>query len=230
MVEHLARDSTGRNAHRRFARRLPPASTVIAQTVFRQIGVIRMAGAKLVADIGVVLRPRVDIIDQERNGRSCRELSGHAFVLEHAGNNPHAIRLPPLSREFRLAGPTLVQIGLNLFFGECDPRRAAVDHAADRRPMAFAKGGHAKKMAKGVKRHVQVLGERGGGVKQTPKCSSSIPDGDQCGRHFHSQGEKRSHAAPPMRIFRPGAGPYKAHARLCRTRHGKWQRSRDRYS
>jgi hypothetical protein len=37
--------------------------------------------------------------------------------------------------------------------GQRNARRATVDHAADRRPVAFAEGGHAKQMAEGIERH-----------------------------------------------------------------------------
>ena len=54
---------------------------------------------------------------------------------------------------FDLAGAALVHPGLDVGLGQRDARRAAIDHAADRRPMAFAKGGDAEKMAEGVVRH-----------------------------------------------------------------------------
>jgi hypothetical protein len=47
-------------------------------------------------------------------------------------------------------GLRLVEVALDLLGGQRDPRRAAVDHAADRRPVAFAEGGDAEEMAEGI--------------------------------------------------------------------------------
>ena len=55
---------------------------------------------------------------------------------------------------FDLAGTALFHPGLDVGLGQCDARRAAIDHAADRRPMAFAKGGDAEQVAECVVRHV----------------------------------------------------------------------------
>ena len=52
--------------------------------------------------------------------------------------------------EFRLAGAAAVEIGLDVGFGERDARRAAIDHAAERRPVAFAEGRDAEQMAEAV--------------------------------------------------------------------------------
>ena len=62
----------------------------------------------------------------------------------------HRVRLLALRGEARLPGPALVEIGLDVGFGERNARRAAVDHAADRRPMAFAEGRDPEKMAERV--------------------------------------------------------------------------------
>lgn len=59
----------------------------------------------------------------------------------------------PLGREPRLAGAAAIKIQLNLFNRQRNLRRAAVDHAAQRRPMAFAEGRHAKHVAEGVEGH-----------------------------------------------------------------------------
>ena len=61
--------------------------------------------------------------------------------------------LLPLRREARLAGTAAVKIVLDVLVGERNQRRTAVDHTADRNPVAFAKGGDAEQMAKGVVGH-----------------------------------------------------------------------------
>ena len=62
------------------------------------------------------------------------------LVDEHAGEDFDRVRLLALRGEARLAGPAPVEIGLNVAFAERDARRAAVDDAADRRPVALAEG------------------------------------------------------------------------------------------
>ncbi len=49
--------------------------------------------------------------------------------------------------------PALVEVDLDVLDGQRNARRAAVDHAADRRPVAFAEAGETEQMAEGVERH-----------------------------------------------------------------------------
>ena len=74
-------------------------------------------------------------------------------VGEDAGEDLHRVGFLALGREARLAGPALVEIALDVRLVEGDAGRAAVDDAADRRPVAFAPGRDAEKMAEGVVRH-----------------------------------------------------------------------------
>ncbi len=76
----------------------------------------------------------------------------HALVLEHAGQDFHRVRLLALGDELALARPALFHPGLDVGFGQFDAGRATVHHAADRRPMAFAKGGDAKQMPEAIVR------------------------------------------------------------------------------
>ena len=111
-----------------------------------------MAGAELVLDVGVVLAALVDVVDEERDRRAGGHLAA-GIVGEHAGQDAHGVGLAALRGEARLAGPALVQEHLNFLGRQGDAGRAAVDHAADRRPMALAPGGDAKQMAEGVVGH-----------------------------------------------------------------------------
>ncbi len=112
-----------------------------------------MAGPELVADVGVVLRLLVDILDQERNRRAGRDLCLHPLVLKDAGEDAHPVGLLPLGHEFGLAGLSPVEIGLDHRLVERDPRRAAIDHTPDRRPMALAEGRDAEEVAEAVVAH-----------------------------------------------------------------------------
>ena len=112
-----------------------------------------MAGAELVLDLAVVLGPRVDVLDLERDRRAGGHLLAARLVGEHAGEDAHLVGLLALGGVARLAGLPLVEIGLDVGDLELDAGRAAVDHAADRRPVAFAPGGDAEQMAEAVVRH-----------------------------------------------------------------------------
>ena len=67
------------------------------------------------------------------------------------------VGLLALGNERALAGPTLVKPHLNVGRGKGQTRRAAIDHAAERRTVALAPGRHAKEMAKTVVRHDALL-------------------------------------------------------------------------
>ena len=112
-----------------------------------------MAGPVAVADLRIILRALVDVLDLQRDRRAGRDQAAGRLVLEHAGEDLHLVRLAALRGEARLAGPALVEKGLDLRLGDRDSGRAAVDHAADRRPVALAPGGDAEEMAEGVVGH-----------------------------------------------------------------------------
>src|SRR3954470_21769053 len=98
-----------------------------------------MAGPVFVLDVGIILRALVDIVDDEADRRSSRDLRA-ALVGKHARQDAHRVRLLPLRGEARLTGATLVEKWLDIGLAERDARRHAVDHAADRWPMALAEG------------------------------------------------------------------------------------------
>ncbi len=106
-----------------------------------------MAGAELLGDFRVVLGALVHVFDQQAD----RGSRGHA--VEHTGQNLDLIRFLTLGGVFGLAGAALVQMDLNIGFAQRQTRRAAVDHAAKRGPMAFAEGREPKQMAEGVMGH-----------------------------------------------------------------------------
>src|SRR5262249_51356227 len=106
-----------------------------------------------ILDVGIILRALIDVIDHQRDRRSGRDLRPGALVGEHARQDSHFIGLAPLRGETRLPRPALVQIGLDVAYIERNARRAAVDHAADRGPVALAERGDAEQMAERIERH-----------------------------------------------------------------------------
>src|SRR5580704_5026769 len=74
-------------------------------------------------------------------------------MRHHAGENLYRVRLLALGGEARLAGAAAIEIALDLFGRQRNQRRAAVDHAADRNPVAFAEGRDPEHVAEGVEGH-----------------------------------------------------------------------------
>ncbi len=112
-----------------------------------------MAGAVEVADFRVILRALVDILDHQRDRRSRRHLFPAGVVDHDAGEDLHLVGLAALGGKARLAGTAAIEIALDVGRRQRQPRRTAVDHAADRGTMAFAEGGHPKQMAEAVVGH-----------------------------------------------------------------------------
>ena len=106
-----------------------------------------MAGAIGLGHFGIVLGPLIDILDHQADRRP------GSLAFEHAGEDPHRVRFLPLGGELRLARPARVQKRLDRSFADRQPRGAAIDHGAQRRPVAFAPGGETQQTAKGVERH-----------------------------------------------------------------------------
>src|SRR5471032_2518598 len=147
VAQYLPRDRAGRDAHRGLARRLPAAAAIIAHAVFLEVGVVGVARPELVLDLAVVAAALVDIVDVQRDRRARR----HA--LEHAGQDLHRVGLLALGHEARLAGAALFHPDLDVGLGERDTGRRAVDHAADRRPVAFAPAGEPEEGAEAAAGH-----------------------------------------------------------------------------
>ena len=139
--------AAGGDAHRGLAGRGPAAAAIVADAVFQFVGQVGMAGPELRGDRRVVARALVDVVDLQRDRRA----GGQAF--EHAGQDAHRVGLLALGGEARLAGAAPIEPGLDVGLGQRQARRAAIDHAADRRAVALAPGGDAEQVAEGVVGH-----------------------------------------------------------------------------
>ena len=106
-----------------------------------------MAGPEAFADIGVVLRPLVHVLDQQADRRPRR-----AAVI-HAGEYLDLVRLLPLGGEAALTRAPFVQKRLDIRLRQGKPWRRAVDDAADRRAVTLAPGGDSEQMPEAVMRH-----------------------------------------------------------------------------
>ena len=67
-----------------------------------------------VLDRGIVLGALIDILDQQADRRAGRDLLAGRLIGEHAGEDFDRVRLLPLGGEAGLAGPPLVEIGLDV--------------------------------------------------------------------------------------------------------------------
>ena len=151
---HLAGDRAGGDARRRLARRGAPAAAIVADAVFCVIDVVGVAGTVLVLDLAIVLRPLIDVVDEDRRS---------AFRSSPAGRSSSSIITPERMRASSgsrrwvvkrdVAGPAPVEIGLDVGRLERNSRRAAVDDAPDPRPVTFAEGGDAEEVPETVMGH-----------------------------------------------------------------------------
>ena len=155
--QDFARDGAGRDARGGLARRGTSAAAIIAQAVFGLIGEVGMARAKLVLDLGIVLGALIGVLDQQRDRRSRRHLHAGLGMRHHAGQDFDRVRLLALGGEARLSRTAAIQIVLDVLIGQRDQRRAAIDHAADRDPVAFAEGRDPEQVAEGVVGHGVVV-------------------------------------------------------------------------
>jgi len=111
-----------------------------------------MSGAEFLGDLAVVLGALVRVFDHERDRRASRHLPTRV-VIEDARQDLHRIRLAPLGGVPRLPRSAAIEVDLNVLGLESNTGRAAVDHAAERRPVALAPGRDAEKMTESVVRH-----------------------------------------------------------------------------
>src|SRR5262245_27820293 len=147
IAQDLAGDGPGGHAHGGLARRLAAAAAIVSHAVLLEIGVVGVGRAELVLDLRIVARALIDVVDVQRD----RCARGEA--LEHAGEYPDRIGFLALGDEARLAGPALVEPDLDVGFAQGKARRRAVDHAADRRAVAFAPAGEAEEGAEATAGH-----------------------------------------------------------------------------
>src|SRR5690606_35102800 len=162
LLQEFASDRAGRDAHRGLARRCPPAAAIVSESVFLVVRVIRVARAIAILDLLVIARALNLVLDQEADRRAGRP------ALEHAGQDPHAIRLAALRDETRLPRPAPVEILLDILLRQPPAGRTAVDDAAERRPVALAEGRDRECLAERVARHLVSVLEPVSAVSASP--------------------------------------------------------------
>src|SRR3546814_6279669 len=148
--DHQPRDPARRDARRGLACARPAAAAIIADAIFGVIGIIGVAGAIGLCDRAIILRPLVDILDHQADRRARR------LALEHPRQDTHLVGFLPLRCVTRLARAPLVEEGLDIGFGERQPRRTAVNDGAERGTVAFPPSGEAKNAPEAVETHKPI--------------------------------------------------------------------------
>ena len=106
-----------------------------------------------ITNIAVIFRALIGVFNHQRNRGTGSDLFRRAIIRKDAREDFDLIRLAPLRGEARLPRLAAIKLDLNISFRQRDQRRAAIDDAANRNPVAFAKGSDAEKMAETVVRH-----------------------------------------------------------------------------
>src|SRR2546427_1066611 len=106
-----------------------------------------MTRPELLADVGVVLAALVGVTDQQRD----RGAGGQALV--YAGEDLDLIGLSPRRGVPALAGSATLQVVGEFGRVQRQPRRAAIDHAADSRPVRLAERGDGEQLAERIGAH-----------------------------------------------------------------------------
>src|SRR5262249_61536634 len=109
------------------------AAAVVADAELGVERVIRVAGAVLVLDFGVVATPLVFVLEEQADGGAVGD------AVEDAGPEFGRVRLVPLGGEGRLAGPAAAEVGEEIVDGEGQPGPAAVGDASRTRAGADAR-------------------------------------------------------------------------------------------
>ena len=155
----LPGDGPGGDAHRGLAGAGAAAAAIVADAVLGLVGEVGVARAEQLLDPAVVLGARVLVLDEQADGRAGGQ------PLEDAGQDPHPVGFAPLGGVPALPRAAAVELALEVGLAQCQPRRDPVDHAADRRPVAFAEGRDPEQRAEGVAGHAVALRGYFGGVK-----------------------------------------------------------------
>ena len=155
-------DSVAKNAARHRACSYPRGSlartgaataAIVSDAIFLIVGIVGMTGAVPITDLTIIFRPLICIFDHQRDRCACGDRAAGPVILKDAGQDFHLIGFPTLGYESRGAGAALVEELLNEGLIQRKIRRAAIDHASECGPVAFAPGGHAEEVAERVVRH-----------------------------------------------------------------------------
>ena len=109
-----------------------------------------MAGAVTISDFRIIFGALIDIFDHQGNRCASRDRAVCAIIFEHAGEDFHSVRFFALRHKARCAGAALIQKDLQHILSQRQSGGAAINHAANGRPMTFAPASDPKKMSESI--------------------------------------------------------------------------------
>ena len=115
-----------------------------------------MARSESLQDVLVILAALIGVVDQERDG------CAGGFALIHTAQDVNLVRLLALGDMAAGAGPTTIQILLNVSLAQCHAWGATIDDTADGRAVGFTKVGDGEKCSKRVAAHSGIIHQREG--------------------------------------------------------------------
>jgi hypothetical protein len=146
LLEQLLRDRARRDAPDRLARAGAAAAGDRADAVLEVVRRVGVGGAVRDRHLAVVARPLVLVAHEHRDGRAERD------AVEHARQDLARVLLLARRRDDALPGAAAVELRLDLLRRDRQPRRHAVDDAADALAVGLAERGHAERVAVGAAR------------------------------------------------------------------------------
>ena len=104
---------------------MPATGDIVHVVILHARREVRMSGAGLAAQLGVILGARVSVLDNRRDGRA------GGVSIDHTGDDVHGVGLAAFGRGLVATGGTTVEEGLQLLLVNSDARRNAIEGAAD---------------------------------------------------------------------------------------------------
>ncbi|KFB73687.1 MAG: hypothetical protein AW09_001050 [Candidatus Accumulibacter phosphatis] len=102
---------------------------MVAKAVLLRVHIVGVSRTEGLGKVAVVLAALILIADQKGNRRA------RAPTGENSRQNLYGIGLAPLRHMPRSSRLAAIEFGLNVGLADRKSRRAAIDHAADRRPV-----------------------------------------------------------------------------------------------
>ena len=152
LVQDFTGDGAGGDASDGFAGAGAATALPVADAVFGLISEVGVGRPVFMGHLGVSLGARVFVLHPEG------DRSAESTAFERAGQDLDGIGLLARGDDGGLAGAATVEVGLDITFGEGNPRGATVDDDADSASVRFAPGGDAEQVTKGVAHGRQVAG------------------------------------------------------------------------
>src|SRR4051812_798461 len=140
-AQNLLGHRTGRDPAYGFARRSAPAALPISDPVLGFVGEIGVGRPVGFFHLGVSLRASVFVRHQDGD----RSTEGAPF--ENAGENLAAIGFGAWRRDRALTGPAAIELQLDIFLAQLNPRWATIDDHAHAATVGLAPGGDAKELS-----------------------------------------------------------------------------------